>query len=196
MGGSGMGGSEGIARDRFHTHRLITRARIGSHEKLLLFVLWDFENSRTGNSWPMLATLVAASGLSERSVCYALRALTARQVLSGSRRFNRSTVRGINYDALALLAQPQPQPVQSQLQPVQPQLQPVQSQPHQLQTNRRRTQEEKKSEHAPTLLSKRDGKGPKAPDRTESADEFAERIVRMAFGQAARSQDARHGGAA
>jgi hypothetical protein len=191
-----MGGSEGIERDRFHTHRLITRARIGSHEKLLLFVLWDFENSRTGNSWPMLATLVAASGLSERSVCYALRALTARQVLSGSRRFNRSTVRGINYDALALLAQPQPQPVQSQLQPVQPQLQPVQSQPHQLQTNRRRTQEEKKSEHAPTLLSKRDGKGPKA---RADEDAFRERMRAVAIrvcAERAEAMRAAQGGAA
>jgi hypothetical protein len=191
-----MSGTDGIERDRFHTHRLITRAKLPVHEKAVLWTLWDFENSRTGMAWPSVDTIAACAGISPRATSSALRQLAQRGILRTTRRAHQSALRAVDFDALARFAHGAVHTVHPDSHVASSDSHVASSESHHVLRIRRRTEEEKKSEHAHTLLSKRDGKGPKAPDRTESADEFAERIVRMAFGQAARSEDTRHGGAA
>jgi hypothetical protein len=62
---------------------------------------------------------------------------------------------------------------------------------HVLRSNRKGSEEEKKSEHAHTLLSKRDGKGPKA---RADEDAFLARI--RAVAERAEAMRAAQGGAA
>jgi hypothetical protein len=198
-----MGGSEGIERDRFHTHRLITRAKLSTHEKAVLWTLWDFENSRTGMAWPSVDTIAACAAISRRSVINALRRLVQTGVLSTQRRGMGSALRRIDFDALARLAPDEGrtgpsegQTVHTEGQTAHTEGQTVQTEGHRVPSNRRRTQEEKKSEHAHTLLSKRDGKGPKA---RADEDAFRERMRAVAIrvcAERAEAMRAAQGGAA
>ncbi|MDX2016065.1 MAG: helix-turn-helix domain-containing protein, partial [Planctomycetota bacterium] len=95
-----MGGTNGTERDRFYTHRLITRARLALREKAVLWVLWDFENSRTGLAWPSADTISAMSGLSRREVFRAIKQLTTRGVLQLHARTPRMAQRAIDYERL------------------------------------------------------------------------------------------------
>ncbi|MDX2016475.1 MAG: helix-turn-helix domain-containing protein, partial [Planctomycetota bacterium] len=155
---------------------MITRARLSAHEKAVLWVLWDFENSRTGLAWPSLDTVAACAAISRRSVINALRLLVQTGVLSTQRRGLGSALRRINSDALARLVpdhaltrtsegqtvHTEGQAVHTEGQTVHTEGQPVHTEGHRVPSNRRRTQEEKKREHAPPTFLSASRKDPKA----------------------------------
>ncbi len=137
-------------RDRFFTHRLITRARLSAHEKAVLWVLWDFENSRTGLAWPSLDTVAACAAISRRSVINALRLLVQAGVLSTQRRGLGSALRRIDSDALARLVPDhaltrttEGQTVHTEGQPVHTEGQPVHTEGQPVHTNRKRNRRRK-----------------------------------------------------